>query len=51
MLGCSKVDMKVLDDGMKTMGSSKYRELLRVDRVDNRILTAIQSGTRFFLQR
>ena len=48
MLGFSKVNMKVLDDSMKTMGSSKCRELLRVDRVDNRILAAIQSRTRFF---
>ena len=35
MLDCLKVNTEVLDISMETIGSSEYKELLEIDKVNN----------------
>ena len=47
MLGCSELDMKVLDAGMETTGSDNCRRVSRKDGDANDVLATTQEGARF----
>ena len=54
MLGCSEIDMEVLDTSIKTTESDNCREVLRDDKDVNGLLAMMQEGVRgsnIFLQR
>jgi len=48
MLDHLKLDMKILDAGMETMGSDDWREVSEDDRYANSMLATIQEKARFF---
>jgi len=47
MLGCPEINMEILNNSMKTVEFSKYKEISRVNRVANRVLTIIYNKTWF----
>ena len=47
MLGCSEIDMKVLDIDMKTAESDNYRKVLGDDGDTNGVLIIMQKRARF----
>jgi len=47
MLGCSELDMEVLNTGMETVESNDCRRISRKNRDANGILAVMQEGARF----
>jgi len=48
MLGCSKIDTKILGPSMETMESNSYREVSGDNRDVNEVLATMQERARFF---
>ena len=48
MLGCSKIDTKILGPSMETMESNSYREVSGDNRDANKVLATMQERARFF---
>jgi len=48
MLGCSKVDIKILGASMETIEFNSYREMSGDNRNANKVLATMQERARFF---
>ena len=48
MLGCSKVDTKILGASMETIEFNSYREVSGDNRNANKVLATMQERARFF---